>query len=330
MDLITRFKLWYNTQPPAIRLLLTINVVLYLMWNLLFIHIEPAIVFTMRYLALTPLAETLLLAPWQLVTYNFLHTSPGFGGLLHILFNMLWLVWIGRDHEHLHGSANLMGLYLLGGIGGGLMAVLLHTALPSIGAFGGPIVGASGSVLAVIAAVATRYPNKSIALLFIGVVPLRLIVIGFLFLDLLFIASSGTAVGAHLGGAVAGFAIARLQLAGRDVTSWANIFFGGSRPRKERSPKKEDMLGQLESWLAERQEGRRKSRGESTPEPGGGAKRPRRREAKIHKLDPRAGERNPQPSGDELIDRLLDKINEHGYESLTEEEKRILYEASNK
>ena len=318
MDLLTRFRLWYQVQPPAIRMLMTINVVLYLAWNLIFIHIGPVVGFMYGYLALTPAADTLLLRPWELITYNFLHTSPGLGGLLHVLFNMLWLVWIGRDHENLHGSADLMGLYLLGGIGGGLMSILLHTAMPTIGAFGGPIVGASASVLAIMAAVATRYPNKSIGLLLLGVVPLRLIVIGFLFLDLLFIASSGTAVGAHIGGAVTGFAIARMQLSGRDVTGWANLFFGG-RPRQARPKKRGEVLGQLEAWLSERQSERRD------------VKKPGKRVAKIHKLDVAADEpATPRRSGDEVIDKLLDKINEHGYESLSDEEKRILYEASNK
>src|SRR5690606_39258347 len=143
MDLLTRFRLWYNTQPPAIRMLLTINVVLYLLWNLVFTHFAAAHAVVYQWLALTPAADVVLVRPWQLVTYNFLHTGPGLGGLLHVLFNMLWLVWIGRDHENLHGSPDLMGLYLLGGIGGGLMSVALHTAFPTVGAFGGPIVGAS-------------------------------------------------------------------------------------------------------------------------------------------------------------------------------------------
>lgn len=346
MDLLTRFKYWYRLQPPAIRSLLTINVVLYLVWNLVFIHIAAIRGFTYGFLALHPNAETILLAPWQLITYNFLHTGVGFGGMLHILFNMLWLVWIGRDHENLHGSADLMGLYLMGGVGGGFMAILLHTAFPSMGAFSGPIVGASASVLAIMAAVATRYPNKSIGLIFIGVVPLRLIVLAFLFFDLLFIASSGTAVGAHIGGAVTGFAIARLQMQGHAVTGWARVFFGGmpGRGSGSRSSSRSgrgsggaggrEVLDQFESWLEQRQSRRRQSR-EVSPDSG-------RRTAKIHRLDPAASEGSGKPgkagrskkgesqTGDDVIDHLLDKINEHGYESLSDEEKRILYEASNR
>ncbi len=355
MDLLTRFKYWYRLQPAAIRWLLTINVVLYLVWNLVLVHIGVARGFTREFLSLHPNPETILLAPWQLVTYNFLHTGSSWGGLFHILFNMLWLVWIGRDHENLHGSADLMGLYLLGGVGGGLMSILLHTAFPAMSGFSGPIVGASAAVLAIMAAVATRYPNKSIGLIFIGVVPLRLIILAFLFFDLLFIASSGTAVGAHLGGAVTGFAIARLQMQGRNVTGWARVFFGGfpgrsggsrsaSAPRGGASGRRE-MLEQFESWLEQRQARRQQSRGEN---PDGG-----RRSARIHRLDPaskdqagaedksgRSGKsgrgqgkgkgQGTSQTGDDVIDRLLDKINEHGYESLSDEEKRILYEASNR
>src|SRR5690606_38970092 len=152
-----------------------------------------------------------------------------------------------------HGSPDLMGLYLLGGIGGGLMSVALHTAFPTVGAFGGPIVGASASVLAIMAAVGTRYPNTSIGLLFIGVVPIRYVVIGFLFLDFLFFSSTSSAVAAHLGGALTGYLVARSQLAGRNVTGWAGVFFGGTSGRGRRRGKREPVLGQLESWLAERQ-----------------------------------------------------------------------------
>lgn len=315
MDLFSRFKLWYQTQPPAIRSLLTINVVLYLAWNLLFVYVGPAHGFVYNWLALTPVAENLLLKPWQLVTYNFLHTGPGLGGLLHVLFNMLWLVWIGRDHEHMRGSADLMGLYLLGGIGGGLMSILLHTIFPTVGAFGGPIVGASASVLAIMAAAATLYPEKSIGLLFIGVIPLRVVVIGFLFLDLLFFSSTTSAVGAHLGGAVGGYLIARAQRNGRNVTGWASVFFDGGRGRSRagRSARRDPVLGRLEHWLEQRKLQRDTPSGT----------------ARIHRLDPAADPEPAEPSsGDEVVDRLLDKINEHGYESLTDEEKRILYEAS--
>lgn len=319
MDLLSRFKLWYNTQPPAIRMLLTINVVLYLLWNLVFTYFSVAHLIVAQWLALTPEAAVVLVRPWQLVTYNFLHTGPGLGGLLHVLFNMLWLVWIGRDHENLHGSADLMGLYLLGGIGGGLMSVALHTAFPGIGAFGGPIVGASASVLAIMAAVATRYPNTSIGLLFLGVVPLRYIVLGFLFLDLLFFSTTSSAVGAHLGGALSGFLIARSQLSGRNLTGWAGMFFPNRRKRGQREP----MLGHLESWLEERQSKRTSAR-RGRNEPGRTTPNPRMHRVPLHEGEPEL------PRGDTVIDHLLDKINEHGYESLTAEEKRILYEASNK
>lgn len=52
--------------------------------------------------------------PWSLITYMFMHA-----GLLHLLFNMLWLYWFGRLFLNIFSSKHLRGLYVLGGICGG-------------------------------------------------------------------------------------------------------------------------------------------------------------------------------------------------------------------
>ena len=85
---MSQFQLWYNSQPRAIRLLLTINVVVYLVWRLVLVHIDAAQLFVYMHVALNPGIPGILFEPWQLLTYSFLHLSGGMGGLLHILFNM--------------------------------------------------------------------------------------------------------------------------------------------------------------------------------------------------------------------------------------------------
>jgi membrane associated rhomboid family serine protease len=236
--------------------------------------------------------------PWQLFTYAFLHLGFGLGGLLHIVFNMLWLVWIGQEHEELYGSRQMAWLYGLGAVGGGLLTVILHALFPAVPAFGGYVHGASGAVLAVIAAVATLHPQKRIGLLFLGVWPLRWVLIGFLAFDLLFGLSGGVSVSAHFGGALTGFLFARFSIQG-----------GRSSAKATRSgtSSSRSLLRTLDDWLGGRKRGTRLKKVEKISE------------ANIM-----------SETEDGEVDKILDKINEHGYESLSESEKQRLYEASRK
>jgi len=295
---LDRFKLWYAAQPRAMRLLLTINVVVYLVWQVVLIHIPAAKLFVLEHVALNATLPGIIFEPWQLLTYAFLHLQPGLGGLLHILFNMLWMVWIGRDYEQLRGPARLMGVYILGGIGGALLTVLLHAAFPSVAVFGGIVHGASAAVLAIMMTVAIEYPQKAIGLMFIGVVRLLYVVFGFVALDILFLAGGGTSVSAHLGGILTGYLIAK---GGPGVTAWAGALFASpGSTRKPRSNK--SVLQALEERLAGKKQ----------------------HTATIHEMPGRPASRDAQPD----VDAILDKISESGYDSLTRAEKRILLEAS--
>lgn len=315
---MNQFQAWYRALPRALRTLLTINVVLYVLWVVLLAHIEVTSWFVWRHVALNAALPGILFEPWQLVTYNFLHLGTGFWGLIHILFNMLWLYWIGYEYEQMHGPHDITALYLITGVGGGLVTVFLHALFPGVPVFGGVVYGASASVLGVMTGVAIRYPYKKIALIFIGTIRLIYVVVAFLVLDLLFLAGSNTAVGAHLGGALFGFLFVRVEDRGIDLTSWARIFFRDRRSR--RSPRRTSGQGgrgwmdRLEGWLSARREQRRTG----TKHPNSGVRQRR---------DDEPAERE-EPSIDQEVDRILDKISEHGYDALTAEEKHILYEAS--
>lgn len=323
---MNRFQSWYKMQPAALRALLTINVVVYLLWQIVFVHIGAVRQFVWMHLALNPSVPGILFEPWQLLTYNFLHLGTGLGGLLHVLFNMLWLVWVGREYEELHGAHKMLAVYVIGGLGGGLLTVLLHAIFPGVGVFGGPVHGASAAVLGLLTTVAIQYPFKSIALLFIGTVRLIWVVVGFLALDLLFLSGGGTSVSAHLGGALFGFLFAKAEQGGIDLAGWARIFFR-DRSRRRRAPRRTSVpddagfLQRMEAWLAQRN--RASDAGDE----------PSSRPAKVHPLRrSRSSAAAPvETVDDELgseVDRILDKISEHGYDALTDEEKRILYEAS--
>lgn len=88
-------------------------------------------------------------APLTLVTHMFLH-----GGLVHLAMNMVFLAWVGRQVEWLLGSARLLLLFLLGGIAGGLLQVVM-TPTSVV-----PMVGASGAISAVFATYALLFAQS--------------------------------------------------------------------------------------------------------------------------------------------------------------------------
>ena len=311
---VNRFQAWYRAQPRALRVLLTINVAVYVLWVFVLAHFGVTNAFVRNHLALNPDLPGLLFEPWQLITYNFLHIGGGLGGFLHVLFNMLWLVWIGREYEEMHGAHQLLGVYLLAGLGGGLLTVLLHALFPGAAVFAGSVHGASASVIGIAMAVAITYPYKKIGLLLIGPIRLIYLVAAFLVLDVVFLlsGSSGTAVGAHLGGALFGFFIAKGEERGMDLTGWARLFFHDRRSQPAATRSSGGVLDRMEAWL-----GRRLGREETA---GDDEERSSTRTAR---------RTSTAPTQDETeVDRILEKISAQGMESLTEEERRILYEAS--
>ncbi|MCX6971289.1 MAG: rhomboid family intramembrane serine protease [Verrucomicrobia bacterium] len=138
---------------------------------------------------------------WQFLTYQFLHAS-----IFHLLVNMLGLWFAGRILENLLGGWRFLLFYLSCGIAGGILQLVVSP---------GPIlIGASGAVCGVIAAFSALYPEMPITALLFFVVPVRMrakwlgriivILSAFLILTRL-MGNVGNA--AHLGGALAGYAI---------------------------------------------------------------------------------------------------------------------------
>jgi len=312
---LSQFQLWYQAQPRAIRLLLTINVVVYLLWRVVFVHPEVTEFFVYLHLALNPAIPGILFEPWQLLTYSFLHLSGGMGGLLHILFNMMWMVWIGRDYERMYGPGRLFGIYVYGAVGGALLTVLLGALLPGMEMFTAIVHGASGAVLAIMTAVAIHHPQQRIGLMFIGVVRLIHVVIGFIALDILFISGGGTSVSAHLGGVVAGLIAGRVALNGGNPAPWADALFNRSTSsaRFSQSSTSPSILQRMEERLAAKKKG-----ASPRPEP--------KQTAQIYPMDVGRGKRMNETKAE--VDRILDKISASGYESLTRKEKEVLLRES--
>lgn len=147
-------------------------------------------------------------APWQLLTYGFLH-----GNLTHIAFNMFGLWMFGQDLERLWGPKKFLTYYLICVVGAGM--VQLVVAALQDGLY--PTVGASGGLFGLLLAYGLTFPNRIVVPLF-PPIPMRAItfVVVFGLLELL-LGVSGRAPGianfAHLGGMLFGFLTMRFWAA---------------------------------------------------------------------------------------------------------------------
>jgi membrane associated rhomboid family serine protease len=136
-----------------------------------------------------------LMRPWTIVTYMFLH-----GGLTHILFNMIGLYFFGPRVEGQLGSPRFITLYLISGIAGAMLSFFLAPQFP--------IIGASAAIYGVMLAYAMFWPYDEILLWFVIPIQIRWLVIGVTAISLFsgFGGSSdGTAHFAHLGGFAGAF-----------------------------------------------------------------------------------------------------------------------------
>ena len=231
--------------------------------------------------------------PWTLFTYMFLHE-----GVMHILWNMVALYFFGRIFLDLYSVRHFVGTYILGGLFGGLAFILSYNLFPYFEPYvgGSFLVGASASVLAIVVASAVRNPGYRINLLLFGSVKLSSFAIVTVAISVLMLAG-GNAGGnfAHLGGAVAGWLVAYMLNKGVDVTAivnkpidWFAMLFKKRTPRAKKTKFKYTAGGRTADY-----------------------------------------EYNARKKATEAeIDKILEKIKNSGYSSLSDEDKKRLFDAS--
>lgn len=229
-----------------------------------------------------------ILVPWTIISYAFLHYD-----VMHILFNMLWLYFLGRMFLNLFNPKLALNVYFLGAISGGVLFVLCYSIFPTLFRGNPPLVGASGAVRALLIFLCAYMPNQevrfftfNIKLWYIGAFIVVLDVLG------LFGTNSGGSL-AHLGGSLLGYAYAQQLLKGKDIGKGF-----------------ESMADTVSSWFKPSKKGPLKTVHKNKSKVGGYAKSD-------------FNEFNNQKK----IDVILDKISKSGYESLTSEEKEFLFRA---
>lgn len=225
-----------------------------------------------------------LTRPWTILTYMFTQYD-----VMHILFNMLWLYWFGTLFCMAATPRQLAALYLLGGLGGGVLFMCAYGLLPGFGHRAGMLLGSSASVMAIVTATAMLMPDFRMNLLFIGAVKLKWIAVATIGLVLL--GFTGTNAGgdvAHLGGIGVGALWAMQMRRGRDLTAPLCRLLDRLSPKPSAPRSQSRVYGGAS--------GRRSSASDETD---------------------RA-----------TLDLLLEKVRKSGYASLSPEERRLLFEIS--
>ncbi len=269
----TSGSLWLTGQAPVTLSLVAINVFVFLAQIF-----GPTDLTGSTIQGLLQLQTESLLHDWQiwrLVTATFCH-----GGIWHLVGNMLFLWWFGRELEMLYGSREFLIFYLVAGV----FSSLAWAVVTALSAPARPVamIGASGAVTAVTVLYTLHNPRHTILLY--GIIPIEmrwmvLIYLGVDFYGLVGPQYSPIAHIAHLGGAA--YAV---------IFKYADLRFGRLRRFSIR-------------W--------------------------NRPELRVHRPEPEPADPTPLDEGlEHRMDEVLTKIAKDGKQSLTDQERQILDEAS--
>ncbi|HET6527232.1 MAG TPA: rhomboid family intramembrane serine protease [Balneolaceae bacterium] len=278
------FKRGYFGLPAAIRVLITLNVAVFVIQIILGI-ISPAYSNALiRIFAFIPEWQTALFQPWRMVTYMFLH-----GGVFHLVFNMLWLWWMGRAVEETMGPRTFTVIYFGAGIGGALLDIIFAQLTGVV-----PVIGASGAVYGIMVAFAMLFPTMPIMLFLLPPIQARYLVAGLIALDVLLLNSGGnTARIVHIGGAGIGYLLMKAHNQGHNLSSWVlpiEQFWYRIKDlyqKREAKPQNKNMYSVSDVDIIDE-------------------------------------------ASESELDEILEKISQKGYDGLTKEEKKKLFELSKK
>jgi len=286
-----KIKYEFNKGDSPVRKLIAINVAVFVIGLLLgaFAYLYQASAQdVLVYLQMPSWAGEFIKRPWTIFTYMFLHA-----GFWHLAFNMYLLYVIGRIAEDFVPNERFYKIYFGGGIFGAAIFLIAYNTFPVFTQLPTwvPLLGASGAVVAIVIATATLLPNYELFLY--GVIRIKLVWLAIIMvtMDIAFF-PNGNAGGriVHLGGALFGFLFIR-YVQGRLGLAGINL----DRIRRIFKPNY--------SVIDERNINRTPKKKRSKPN------------------------RSGAPNQSE-IDSILDKINQSGYSSLSQEEKDKLFKAS--
>jgi membrane associated rhomboid family serine protease len=235
--------------------------------------------------------NSMMKRPWTIITHMFVHDN-----IWKIFTNMLWLWCFGFIMQDKGGTKKIIPVFVYGALGGALAFVLAYNFLPSLRAqlpFAGAL-GASAGIMALAIVTTMISPGYRIFPLIGGGIPLWALTAFYMITGLATISFSDTGnLIAHIAGAITGFLFATFLRWGYDGGKWMNNFF--------------DWVNNLFN--------------PDKPKKGKNIK-----EELFYKSSVKPYKKTPNLTR-QRVDEILDKINQQGYNFLTEEEKELLKRA---
>jgi membrane associated rhomboid family serine protease len=232
--------------------------------------------------------------PWTILVYMFSHL-----GVINVITNMLWLWVFGSILQTIAGNRKVIPIYIYGGLAGAIAFIcanyLIAPLKPAIGT--SFLYGANAATMAIAVATTVLAPDYRFFKMLNGGIPIWVLTLLYVIIDFAGIASSSAAYNiSHLGGAAMGYLFAFSFKRGNDLSLWMNNVY---------------------DWFINL----------FNPD-----KKPAYVKRKIkEKVFYKTGNQKPFVKTSNItqqrIDEILDKINQRGYNLLTDEEKNILKKA---
>lgn len=297
----TNRKILLGQDNNALVFLFAINALVFVLINFLkivyFLSDIPMEFFykqILNWFTLPAAMDSLATKPWTILVYMFTHHS-----IWHLLSSVLWLWCFGFILQDLAGNNKLIPIYLYGGFVGAVFFVLINNLFPVLEkniALTEPMLGAGAAVMAVAVATTTLAPDYRLFPLINGGIPLWVVTLIFVAIDFATLASGNAGIGAgHLAAGAMGFFFIRQMRRGKDWSAW---------------------MIYLVNWLDDLFSPEKKQKNKS------------QNQKHFYRAERKPFEKISNITQQKL-DTILDKINQQGYQFLTDEEKEFLKRASN-
>jgi len=153
-----------------------------------------------------------ILTPWSLITYSFLHSS-----IMHLLSNMILFYFISISFVDIFSERQLLSFYIVSSIFIGILNILIL----NIFSIDNYVLGASGVVFGLFAAVGYMKPNMIVNLFSIIKIKMKWLVLFFIILE--FSRLSLSSIG-HLSGVVFGLLFTYYYNKNIDITSFSDKY----------------------------------------------------------------------------------------------------------
>jgi membrane associated rhomboid family serine protease len=212
-------------------------------------------------------------------------------GFWRLFSSMLWLWAFGQIFQLIAGSDKVFPVYIYSGLAGAIVFVLSSFAFHN--SIAPELLGAGPAVMGLAIAATTLSPNNKLFPMLGGGISLWILTVLFVIIDLGSVSIFTNTLVAHIAGGLAGYLFVMLLKRGNDTGAWMTRFA---------------------NWLMDLFNPEKKYRSGSKP-------------AVFYQAKKEPYIKKPNLTQQKL-DELLDKINQKGYDSLSEDEKEFLKKAS--